>query len=85
MRAITLLVALAALPTAAAAQSSSRTFYDGTGKVTARSSTGTNGTITTFGADGRVIAREATTPSGATTVYDASGRAIARTTREQRR
>ena len=83
MSAIIAIIAIIALASGAVAQD--RTLFDArTGKATTRSTTDSQGTITTFGADGKVIAREATTPSGATTVYGADGRAIARTTREKR-
>jgi hypothetical protein len=48
---LTVLIALTTLTTEASAQS--RTFFDGTtGKVTARSVTGSNGAVTLYGADG---------------------------------
>jgi hypothetical protein len=73
---------LVVLTTGATAQQ--RTFYDNDGKPVARSTTDTQGTVTTFGADGRTIARESTTRSGST-VYDAkTGRAIGKTTGDKR-
>ncbi|MFZ0851120.1 MAG: hypothetical protein WAO08_18165 [Hyphomicrobiaceae bacterium] len=51
-----ILLALIATTATAAQQA---TFYDArTGKAVARSITGSDGTITTFGADGRAISRE---------------------------
>jgi streptogramin lyase len=84
MRAITLLVALAALASDATAQQ--RTIYGAEGKAVARSTTNSQGTVTVYDAtSGKAVSREAITGSG-TVIYDAqTGRIIARTTREQRR
>ena len=70
------LAALLALliPTDALAQS--RTYYDGSGRVTARSTTGTNRATTYYDASGRVTARTSTNSTGTTTTYDASGRRV---------
>ena len=59
------------IPTDALAQS--RTFYDSSGRVSGRSTTGTNGATTFYGADGRVTGRTSTS-SNTTTIYGADGR-----------
>ena len=55
-------IMLMLLQTAALAQS--RTFYDSSGRVSGRSTTGTNGATTYYGADGRVTGRASTNSSG---------------------
>jgi YD repeat-containing protein len=68
---------LAMMTSAAPAQS--RTFYDASGKVVARSSTDSAGTVTNYDSRDRVISRE-TTSGNTTTVYDARGRNVGRVT-----
>jgi len=57
----------------------SRTFYDSSGRVSGRSTTGTNGATTFYGADGRVTGRTSTS-GNTTTLYSADGRRIGTTT-----
>jgi YD repeat-containing protein len=64
---------LAILATEASAQQ--RTFYDSSGRVTGRSSTDSQGSVTNYDARGKVISRETTT-GNQTTVYDARGRNV---------
>ena len=67
------------MPTQVLAQQ--RTIYGADGKAVARSTTDTQGTVTTYDAGGKVISRE--TRDG--TIYDgASGRIIGKVTREKR-
>ena len=70
------------LPTHALAQS--RTFYDSSGRVSGRSSTGTNGATTFYGADGRVTGRTSTS-GNTTTVYGAECRKAGSVTTQQKR
>jgi YD repeat-containing protein len=71
------LIALAALPTDASAQS--RQYYGSSGKSVGRSSTDSSGTVTNYDARGKVISRETTTGK-TTTIYDAGGRNVGRVT-----
>lgn len=74
------LIAVAVLVmSAASASAQSSTVYDArTGKVLARSTTGSAGAVTIFDAAGRVTARAATSGS-TTTIYDGpTGRVLAR-------
>jgi YD repeat-containing protein len=66
------------IPTDALAQA--RTYYDSTGRVSARSTTGSNRATTYFDASGRVPGRATTNSGGTTTYYDASGRTVGRLT-----
>ena len=84
LRAFTLLIELSAVATEATAQSS-RTFYDATGKITARSITGSNGATTFFGADGKVAGRTSVGSDGTVTTYSVDGRVVGRITGEKRR
>ena len=60
----------------------SHTFYDSSGRVSGRSSTGTNGATTFYGADGRVTGR--TSSGGDTmTIYGADGRVLITVTKPQ--
>jgi YD repeat-containing protein len=81
-----LTVALALLmPTGVLAQSSSRTFYDASGRVSGRSTTGSNGSTTIYDTSGRVTGRTSTSSNGTTTIYDASGRNVGSVTTQQKR
>jgi len=62
----------------------SRTFYGADGRVTGRSTTGSNGATTFYDASGRNTGRSTTDSQGTTTLYDASGRRVG-TTRPQGR
>jgi YD repeat-containing protein len=62
------------LPTAALAQSQSRTIYDSSGRVSGRTSTDSQGSTTFYDASGRVSGRSSTDSQGTTTFYDAAGR-----------
>jgi len=65
------------MPTDALAQS--RTFYDASGRVSGRSTTGSDGSTTIYDASGRVTGRTSTS-GNQTTIYDASGRNVGRVT-----
>ena len=79
-----LAIALALLmPTDALAQS--RTFYDASGRVTGRSTTGSNGSTTIYDASGRVTGRTSTSSNGTTTIYDSDGRSVGTVTTQQKR
>jgi YD repeat-containing protein len=67
------LLTLAMLTGTASAQQ--RTFYDASGRVVARTSTDSSGTVTTRDSSGRVLKRESNS-NGTITVYDPSGRVI---------
>ena len=69
------------LPTAAMAQQ--RTYYDGSGRVTGRAATDSQGSTTYYDASGRAAARSSTS-GNTTTTYDAGGRVIERTYRSKR-
>ena len=72
-----LAVALALLmPTGVLAQSSSRTFYDASGRVSGHSTTDSGGSTTIYE---RVTGRTSTS-GNQTTIYDASGRNVGRVT-----
>jgi YD repeat-containing protein len=71
------LITLAMLTGAALGEQ--RTFYDSSGKVVGRSSTGSSGAVTNYDSRGRVISRETTT-GNQTTIYDARGRNVGRVT-----
>jgi YD repeat-containing protein len=60
-----------------AASAQQRTFYESSGTVVGRSSTDSQGTVTSYDSRGKIISRETTT-GGTTTVYDASGRVLGR-------
>ena len=77
-------LAFAALASAAAAQAQQQTIYGPDGRVTGRSVTGSDGTVTNYGPDGRVISRESTSGTQ-TTVYDDKGRALGRYTTSPQR
>ena len=62
---------LALFSTDALAQS--RPFYDSSGRVSGRSTTGTNGATTYYDASGRVT-RRTSTSGNTTTIYDKTGR-----------
>jgi YD repeat-containing protein len=68
-----LAVVLILMPTEAMAQS--RTFYDASGRVTGRSTTGSGGATTIYGADGRVTGRTSTS-GNQTTIYGSDGRRV---------
>jgi hypothetical protein len=55
-------IVLALFSTDALAQS--RTYYDSSGRVSGRSTTGTNGATTFYGSDGRVTGRASTSSNG---------------------
>ena len=75
-----LAVALASLmPTGVLAQSSSRTFYDASGRVSGHSTADSGGSTTIYDASGRVTGRTSTS-GNQTTIYDASGRNVGRVT-----
>jgi hypothetical protein len=72
------LIALVILTTGVSAQSTTRSFYDSSGRGLGRAMT-SGGVITTHDASGRVTSREYTS-GNATTVYDAGGHNIDRFT-----
>ena len=74
-----ILLALLTLMTTAEASAQSRTVYDNAGRVVARSSTDSSGTVTTHDARGRVISRELTS-GNVTTIYDLRGWNVGRFT-----
>ena len=69
-----LAIVLVLMPTAALAQS--RTFYDASGRVTGRSTSGSNGSTTIYDASGRVTGRTSTGSNGTTTIYGSDGRRV---------
>jgi YD repeat-containing protein len=72
------LIALIAMTADASSQSTTRSFYDSSGRRVG-SATTTGGVTTTYDASGRVTSREYTS-GNTTTVYDAGGRNIGRFT-----
>ena len=59
------------------ASAEQRTLYDASGKVIGRTSTDSQGTVTTYDVSGKVIQRE-TRGDGQTVIYDAQGRVTGR-------
>ena len=71
-----LAVALALLmPTGVLAQSSSRTFYDASGRVSGRATTDSGGSTTIYDSSGRVSGRTSTS-GNMTTIYGSDGRRV---------
>ena len=69
----TLLVLAALMPTEVQAQS--RTFYGADGRVTGRSTTGSNGATTFYDASSKVTGRSSTS-GNQTTIYGSDGRRV---------
>ena len=82
---ITALAVALALLMPTGAQAEQRTYYDSSGRVSAREVTGTNGATTIYGPDGRTTGRTSTDSSGTTTVYGSDGRRIGTVTGPQGR
>ena len=78
-----LAIVLMLMPTEVLAQS--RTFYGADGRVTGRSTSGSNGSSTFYDASGRVTGRTSTGSNGTTTTYDAGGRSVGTVTTQQKR
>ena len=71
-----LAVALASLmPTGVLAQSSSRTFYDASGRVSGHSTTDSGGSTTFYDASGSIAGRSSTS-GNQTTIYGSDGRRV---------